>query len=422
MRTELADVSILQADNFISVLRAACGNDKQPLRQTDWQTLVHYAHTQSLTALLYVGASQYEEFAFWEAAERQKLQFETIANVAAQTQRTHHFLVLYQELIAVGLRPIVLKGILCRKLYGELADYRPSCDEDLCIPPAQMVKADEALRQNGWCMTSHPESLDHPEKLQVIGYEDSSGILPLEVHPTWSGTGSPQQTMENARFAGADERAITVEVEGVPLLSLNATDHYLYLYLHLVKHFEIAGVGLRQILDLAQFQRAFADQIDWKQIRKDIQALSSPGLYADVMVLAQRLGFEVDSMFRQVDPDRLLEDCLEGGVFGSARPGQGRGAILSIAARYPSGASRAQRLLFPSVAQLQDGRPWLVGRPWLLPAAWAQRVGRLLFDSKWSRITLGSLEEARQRLKLLRRYGLLMGERDNERTSKEVTP
>ena len=412
----------VQGNNLISILSAACGNDKQPLHQPDWPALVKFARTQSLTALFYVGACQYDEFASWDAAEYQKLQLETIVDVAAQAQRTQRFLALYQELIAAGLRPIVLKGILCRNLYGELADYRPSCDEDLYIPPTQMAKADEVLKQNGWRMTSHPESLDHPEKLQVIGYEDSAGILPLEIHPTWSGTGSPQQAKEKARFAGADERAITVEIEGVPLLSLNATDHYLYLYLHLVKHFEIAGVGLRQILDLAQFQRALAGQIDWRQIRKDIQALSSPGLYADVMALAQRLGFKVDGMFRQVEPDRLLEDCLEGGVFGSARPGHGRGAILSIAARYPSGTSRAQRLLFPSVAQLQDGRPWLVGRPWLLPVAWAQRAGRLLFDSKWSRITLGSLKEARLRLKLLRQYGLLAGKQDNERTSKEVTP
>ena len=418
----MTDLSSLQVGNLVSVLQSACGNGKQPLRQPDWKTLAYYARAQSLVALFYVGASQYDELASWNAAERQKLQFETIANVAAQAQRTQRFLALYQELIAAGLRPIVLKGILCRNLYGELADYRPSCDEDLYVPPEQMVKADEVLQQNGWRMTSHPESLDYPEKLQVVSYEDVAGILPLEIHPTWAGTGSPQQAKENARFAGADERAITVEIEGVPLLSLNATDHYLYLYLHLVKHFEIAGVGLRQILDLAQFQRAFSDQIDWRQIRRDIQALSSPGLYADVMALARQLGFEVDGIFRQVDPDRLLEDCLEGGVFGSARSGQGRGAILSIAARYPSGASRVQRLLLPSVAQLQDGRPWLVGHPWLLPVAWVQRAGRLLFDSKWSRITLGSLKEARQRLKLLRSYGLLTGKRDNERTSKEVTP
>ena len=400
----------------------ACGNGKRSLSQPDWSKLAQYARTQSLTALFCVGACQYDEFTSWDATERQKLQLETIAGVAAQAQRTQRFLALYQELTSADLHPIVLKGILCRYLYGELADYRPSCDEDLYVPPEQMARTDEVLRQNGWRMTSHPESLAHPEKLQVIGYEDTAGILPLEIHPTWSGTGSPQQVKENARFAGADERATTVEIEGVPLLSLNATDHYLYLCLHLVKHFEIAGVGLRQILDLAQFQRAFADQIDWRQIRKDIQALSSPGLYADVMALAQRLGFKVDEMFHQVEPDRLLEDCLEGGVFGSARPGHGRGAILSIAARYPSGASRAQRLLLPSVAQLQDGRPWLVGRPWLLPVAWVQRAGRLLFDGKWSRITLGSLKEARQRLKLLRRYGLLTGKRDNERTSKEVTP
>ena len=366
---------------------------------------------QSLTALFHEGARQYDEFASWDASERQQLQAETMACVVGQMQRDQRFLELYQKLLSAGMRPIVLKGILCRKLYGPLADYRPSCDEDLYVPPEQIAMANEVLQQNGWQMTSHPESLAVPETLQMIGYEDEQSVLPLEVHPTWAGTGSPRQDAENACFAGADERAVVVEVEGIPLLSLEPTDHYLYLFLHLAKHFELAGVGLRQIIDLAQLQRAYGDQVDWRRVRKEIRELSSPGLHADAMQIARKLGFEVRELFHPVDPDRLLDDCLKGGVFGFAREGHGRGAILSIAARYPTKASRLRRLVAPSVSQLQDGRPWLVGRPWLLPVAWAQRAGRLAFDSKWSRITVGALKEAYQRLELLRGYGLLTGER-----------
>ena len=171
-----------QIVNFFSILETVCCNDIQPLSQPDWQTLVQGARAQSLTSLFYVGACHYDEFASWDAVECQKLQLETIAGVAAQAQRTQRFLALYQELIAADLRPIVLKGILCRNLYGELADYRPSCDEDLYISSEHMAKADEVLRQNGWRMTSHPESLDYPETLQVISYEDATGILPLEIH------------------------------------------------------------------------------------------------------------------------------------------------------------------------------------------------------------------------------------------------
>ena len=400
----------LQSNNFISVLRTTCGNGKQPLQQLDWSAMAQIARAQSLTALFHEGARQYDEFASWDASERQRLQAETMACVVGQMQRTQRFLELYQKLLAAGLRPVVLKGILCRRLYGPLADYRPSCDEDLYVPPEQIAAAHEVLQQNGWQMTSHPESLTVPETLQVIGYEDEQGILPLEVHPTWAGTGSPRQDAENACFAGADERAVVVEVEGIPLLSLEPTDHYLYLFLHLAKHFELAGVGLRQIIDLAQFQRAHGDQIDWRRVRREIRELSSPGLHADAMQVARQLGFEVRELFRPVDPDRLLDDCLTGGVFGFAREGHGRGAILSIAARYPTKVSRLRRLVAPSVSQLQDGRPWLVGRPWLLPVAWAQRAGRLMFDGKWSRITAGALKEAYQRLELLHRYGLAAGE------------
>ena len=396
-----------QVGNFIAVISAACGNGKQPLCQPDWDVLSQYARSQSLAALFNEGARQYEEFSSWGSYERQRLQAETVACVVGQMRRTQRFLDLYQKLLAAGLRPVVLKGILCRKLYGQMADYRPSCDEDLYLASEQIARAHEVLQQCGWRMTSHPDSLMFPEKLQVIGYEDDSGILPIEVHPTWAGTGSPQQAAKNACFAGAEERAVVVDVEGVSLWSLDATDHYLYLFFHLAKHFENAGVGLRQVLDLAQFQRAYDGQIDWGRVRKEVRSLSSPGLYADVMVLARRFGFQVRELFAPVDPDRLLADCLEGGVFGHDREGAGRGAILSIAARYPTGASRFQRLVLPSVAQLQDGRPWLVSHPWLLPVAWGQRLGRLVFSGKWSRISLCALREAHQRLKLLRQYDLL---------------
>lgn len=80
-----------QANNFIGILRTALGNGQVPLEHPDWDKLAEWADLQSLTALFYTGASQYQEFAQWDGTKRQKLQRETIAGVVAQSMRTELF-------------------------------------------------------------------------------------------------------------------------------------------------------------------------------------------------------------------------------------------------------------------------------------------------------------------------------------------
>lgn len=222
-------MSRTQVDNFIKILQVALDRELQPLEQLDWDTLIRYANAQSLTAVFYQGAARFPEFAKYPEVKRVVLQWKTIATVTMRTLRSQRFLDIYQQPTAGRLYPIVLKGILCRQLYDSLADYRPSCDEDLYISPQEISVCHLLLEQAGWKLESHPDSLTVPEKLQMISYK--------------------------------------------------------------------------------------------------------------------------------VNPQQLLEDIFDVDVFGQTRSGRGRGAILTIAAQYECTAKRWQRLLVPSVQQLEDGRP-----------------------------------------------------------------
>lgn len=401
---------VSQTDNFISILQAACGNGQYRIQEPDWDELIRMARVQMLTPLFYVGAARYPEFADCSVQQKTKLQMEAIAAVGQQIQRTQLFLQLYQALLGAGLRPLVLKGILCRNLYGELADYRPSCDEDLYLPPDQIEACRQALERNGWHLSSHEASMEIKEQLQEIAFDDANHQLHIELHPALFGAERPDQQRCTEYFRGVEQRAATVTAEGVTLYTLSFTDHYIYLFLHLAKHFANSGVGVRQIMDLMQFARAYGDRIDWAEVQRAVQKLSSPGLYADVAEIGRRLGFTPKPMFRPVDPDRLLADSMAGGVYGHDREGHGRGTVLTIAAQYPTRLQRIQRLLFPSPRQLAAGRPWLEKRPWLLPVAWAERASRLFVDGpQWGRVTGKSLHIAYQRVNLLRTYDLLPG-------------
>lgn len=407
---------ISQTDNFISILRTACGNGQSKIDSPDWDELIRMAKIQMVTALFYVGASRYQEFTECPIQQRTELQMETIAVVGQQSQRTQLFLQLYQALLNAGLRPIVLKGILCRNLYGDLADYRPSSDEDLYVPPDQVEKCRQVLAQNGWQLTSHETSMEVKEQLQEIAFDDTNHQLHLELHPTLFGEERPDQKRCTEYFRNAENRAVMVTVQGVTLHTLGFTDHYLYLFFHLAKHFANTGVGIRQIVDLMQFDRAYGDRIDWQEVQRAVQAISSPGLYADVVEIGHSLGFQPKQLFQPVQADRLLNDSLTGGIYGYAREGHGRGTVLTVAAQYPTRWKQIQRLFFPSAEHLLTGRPWLKKQPWLLPIAWLQRAGRLFRgDSQWSRVTGKSLAVAYQRIDLLGAYGLLPGWRSTKR-------
>ena len=400
----------MQMDNFIAILRTALGNGRLPLQEPDWTQLVDWARSQSLTAIFYVGAAQYPEFAACSLDERQALQRETIATVARQSRRTQRFLDLYHQLCADGLRPLVLKGIVCRSLYGELADYRPSCDEDLYIPPSQIERVSALLKEYGFTLASHEASLARANKMQEISYDDSTGILHLELHPTLFGTDRPDLDRATRWFHDMDieRRAVSIELCGEMLYTLSPTDHYLYLYLHLAKHFCNSGVGLRQIIDLAKFQLAYQVEIDWSTIQKAVAALSSPCLYADVMAIARCLGFAVESLTGpERDPDALVADSLAGGVYGHNHEGNGTGVLINLAALYPGRLQRIRRLFFPSVEQIAGTRPYLASRPWLLPLAWLDRYRKLIKTRGFGHETQASIRVAQQRVKLLKSYGLL---------------
>ena len=401
-------MSSQQAENFIAILRTACGNGQKKLCNPNWDELIKTARSQMLTALFYTGAIQYNEFATCPAEQREMLQRQTIAVVGQQARRTQLFLQLYRSLLDAGLKPLVLKGIVCRSLYGDLADYRPSVDEDFYIPPDQVEVCRQVLDRNGWALTSHEESLDIKEKVPEIIFDDKDRLLHLELHPSLFKEEGQRLERYTQYFQDVEKRAVTVTIEGQPVYTLGITDHYLYLFLHLAKHFSGNGVGIRQIMDLMVFACAYDDQIDWEKVRRVVAELSSPELYADVVAIGHKLGFQADPLFPPLQPDRLLSDSMAGGIYGNDREGDGHGTIWTIAARYPTYWKRVQRFLFPSLHQLVAGRPWLEKRPWLLPVAWGQRAGRVIIIKRLQgKVTWKSLQVAHQRNQLLRSYGLL---------------
>lgn len=84
----------------------------------EWRKIINLARVHNVLPLVFEEASENESFI--SLPEYQQVAFETMSIVAGQARRTEEFLNLYSKLLKAGLYPIVMKGLVCRQLYGSI--------------------------------------------------------------------------------------------------------------------------------------------------------------------------------------------------------------------------------------------------------------------------------------------------------------
>lgn len=396
----------LQAQNFFSLLRAVLHSDPVQLTDPDWDEIYLLARKNNLAPVICDAALTLPEFSAAPQYIRDKYMHTLIAQSGAQLLRTESFFAVYQEFLDRGIRPLVLKGIVCRSLYPK-PELRLSCDEDIWIPPESFHESDRILRNSGYTPAVPCESVNI-ETVQALTYTGPSLTIELHIHPfgTWEKT----RRKMNHLFKHSFSRAILMKIEGQTLYTLNHTDHYLFLFAHLYKHFLGAGVGIRQIADLLLFGQHFHDRIDFNRIHKAVSSLGGTSFYRAVLAVgAEYLGFHrIHSRFPKEELDLLMDDLLESGCFGNeTRAQQLSSTYVSVRNLTGKGRQRSlHSLFFPSVQGLAPRYRFLYRFPWLLPAAWIMRIAHfareLLFENR--HLLFDTVSRGRRRVKLFRKY------------------
>lgn len=333
-----------------------------------------------------------------------------LQSTAAQAQRTHAFLSLYEAILAQGLRPLVVKGLLCRTLYPK-PDLRPSADEDLLVPAEEMPALLQLLRVRGM-------TLEKEDDEQVISCRDGRTGLYLELHRSLFSPSSRAYGDWNNLFPQAFARSVPVTVEGSVVQSLHPGDHFLYLILHSFKHFLHAGFGIRQVCDICLFAQAHSGDIDWQAVDRDLEAVRADVFGANLLEIGRRyLGFQsypapvqtwLDSKGDWLDCEALLADLLAGGIYGNSREERLHSSRITLNAVTAQGRDhRLLRTVFPRKEELVGSYPYLARRGWLLPVAWGQRIFSYAWKGGGSAGARESIAIGEQRVALLKKYRVL---------------
>lgn len=403
-----------QTSNFLALLGRlvnpeAAGSLSAPV---DWTEIFRLAGEHNVSALIFDTASELPEFLACPAYS--SYMAEAMEQVVYQARQTDAFLELYRAFSENGLYPIVMKGIVCRQLYGEYCDHRPSGDEDILIRKEDFELAERILKEQGYFHEHSQITLKELEELQEVTFLNAETQLVIELHINPFGHENHLRRRMNDLFRNVFENYREIEVNGTVLHTMNHTDHFLFLILHVFRHWTASGFGIRQALDILLYEKQFGEEIDREYIRAALEDIGAVEFLTDLICIGnQYLAFSLPVFGKPNCPEELLDDIMHSGAFGNSTQAQRTAVHMTSAAISPSKhrgkAAVLWLAIFPSRAQLLSLHPELQRKPWLLPVRWVQRWGRFLRHSRENDGSLmkESMKISRRRMELLRKYKVI---------------
>ena len=348
----------------------------------------------------------------------------TRQKILHQASRSAELCLLLEHLYSRDLHPLVVKGMVCRSLYPE-PEHRPSTDEDLLIDPAEFPRMHEALLEYGL----NPIKPEDMYKSYEVSYQDAERKLYLEVHRALFTRELPYLNRLNGFFRGVHARAKRQEIYGVQVLTLSPDDHVLFLLLHAMKHFLHSGVGIRQVCDIALYSERYGDSISWGGLRRKLSELGAIDFARAIYGIAEKYLLTEKEMtpylsgwkLEDVDFEPMLEDIMEGGLYGTSTMSRAHSATMTLNAastQQTGGLKALLHAVFKPRKRLQNKYRYLEKAPYLLPVAWAHRLLRytleLLRGDRRTNSPLDSIRVGSERIRLLKQYHIISSKKLNE--------
>ena len=398
---------------FLRVLRSALKGEKvnmEELTPEQWREILSMAEVHKVLPMILDALQDCPGLQSLEGARLAAFRRQARHHVMMQTLRTGEFLALNRTLRAAGVKPLVVKGLVCRQLYPK-PDLRPSSDEDVLISGEQFALCCGLLRDAGLIPgTEEPEASEIP-------FRKAGSPLYIELHKHLFQPASQVYGDLNRFFEDVFERTAELEINGERVLTMAPTDHMLFLICHALKHFLHSGFGIRQVCDIVLFAQKYGSEICWERVLRDCGEIRAERFAGAVFRIGENyLDVAAPEIFRALDVDEmpLLSDLLEGGLYGDAslsRKHSSNITLEAVAAQKQGKRSRSAMgaSVFPSASKLAGKYPYLKKHSWLLPVAWGQRLWSYARETRKNENSSAgdALKIGSERVELLRQYDII---------------
>lgn len=272
-----------------------------------------------------------------------------------------------------GIDYMPVKGCLMKQRYPK-HEFRPMGDADILIRPEQYQKIRTIMLELGF-----KEGVESNHE-----YIWNSVSLQVELHKRLV----PSYNKDYYAYFGDGWRLATLQ-KGTRY-AMKPEDEFIYLFVHLAKHYRDGGIGCRQMVDLWVQRRLFPD-LDEAYLRRELRKLRLVEFYDNIHKT-------LTVWFEDGEPDEVTE-CITEFIFSAGSWGKEENHILSDALREQKMAGSALggkfmtgvKLVFPPYSGMAMHFPVLKKIPILLPIMWPVRWCELLFVRRKSAMEKGAL-------------------------------
>lgn len=396
---------------FISLLSAFInGQDPQQEGDVNWEKVYRLSTVHAVSGIAYLIAKKLKGAYPLDNVLLNQMKKEFKATLVKSVKQEAEIERIIEKLIGDRIPHAFMKGFVVKNYYP-VKEMRTMGDIDFLIKPEDRLKTHSMMLELGY------------EAGQIEGevWDYTLGTVHLEIHT---------QIMYRNIANGVDYVSYFSDTWGHVRRKVNGYTyelteeyHFLFLLVHIAKHFDGSGCGIRMIMDIAMYLIYYKDRLNWNYIEDEIEKLQLVQFSETIFSLCN-LWFSVEF------PEKLprLEEhfyrdlshyILSAGTFGFyQRNSHARklrieytneketSQVLSIIRMY-------RKTCFPSYEKMSKIKKYsfLRKRPILLPVAWIDRAYRSIIV-KGNR-SLGMLvdiseikEEAKVQYELFYKLGL----------------
>lgn len=349
---------------------AMTGENRTFDHRLDIQKIKNYAVSQGVWSLVYPQLAKIENI-----PQEQALHMQTVYR---SLQRIYTHLEVIEELEKQGITCCLLKGISVAVTYPE-PDLRVSGDTDILIDEKDETRVLEYLENHGYRIERRAKHGHHSEAISEVGL--------MEIHVRLYSVPTEKILLDGLTLYNEPYRKKELYGHNVNVLGIN--DGLMYLTAHYIKHFVNSGGGVRQMLDLLQYIKAYDDEIDYERYNGLLKKLRYDKLITVVKTIgAKYWGFDYPIMYEDL-AEQILTDSAEGGIFGHDT--KDRNGIYALYCRKRSGnkakssyiqffegESKWIKKFFPTHEMLKSQGYKCTKFKWMYPIPWFERVIRIL--------------------------------------------
>lgn len=323
-----------------------------------------------LEMFIKVVKSHHLEMIVYEELKKQNLEIplelETTYNKSLHKflMQEHHYQILIEKLKEENIKYLPLKGIIIKDIYPK-AYLRTMSDIDLLIEKTNQKRVKEIMLNLNYQIKSY--NLAHHDL-----YTNEFGVL-IEIH--------------HSLLTSDHKYSLYYKDKNLFNNNFSINDYYIYNIIHLVKHFINGGIGIRNLIDLKQYNIYYKNGLDYDYITSELKNL-------DLEVFHEKMKdlYEVWFENKEATPPlkKLEEYVLRSGTYGLIK---NRAIIKMI----NNNDKYLFRRLFPKFKEMKGTYHKLNKCPFLLPYYYLVRflraVKRKSIKNEYEQIDNISIEE-----------------------------